>query len=220
MTSPRLRVLLADDHALVRAGIRSLLEKIRGVEVVGEVSSGLEALAFVEKSPPDVLLVDIAMHGMNGLEVAARLSKDYQEVKVVILTMYANDEYIFHALRAGARGYLLKDAAASELELAMAAIARNETYLSQAISRDAIAGYLARVSTRGGGGPVTLTPRQEEILKRIADGESTKQIALALGLSVKTVETHRAQLMGRLGIYDVVGLVKYAIRVGLIPPVE
>ena len=211
----RLRVLLADDHALVRAGIRALLEKMPDVEVVGEANDGLAALAGVKAHRPDVLLMDIAMAGMTGLHAAAQVKKDFPAVKVIILSMHSNEEYVMQAMRAGAAGYLLKDAATGELDVAIHAAVRGETYLSPAISSRVIEGYLSRVS---GGGAGPLTPRQREILRLVAQGQSTKEIAFALEISVKTVETHRAQVMERLDIHDVAGLVKYAMRVGLIPP--
>lgn len=214
-----LRAVLADDHALVRAGIRSLLERIPGVTVVGEAETGLDALALIGAHQPDLALIDIAMRGLNGLEVAARVARDWPEVRVIILSMHANEEYVAQALRAGAVGYLLKDSAAVELDLALDAASRGETYLSPAISRTVISGYLARYST-GGGAASPLTPRQREILTLVANGKSTKEIAHTLDLSVKTVESHRAQLMERLDIHNVAGLVKYALHVGLISPVD
>ena len=215
-----LRVVLADDHALVRAGIRSLLERIPGVEVVGEAHDGLDALALIGAHQPDLVLIDIAMAGLNGLEVAACVARDWPEVRVIILSMHANEEYVAQALRAGAVGYLLKDSATAELDLALEAASRGETYLSPAISRTVISGYLARLSGTGAGTASPLTPRQREVLTLVASGKSTKEIAHMLKLSVKTVETHRAQLMERLNIHDVAGLVKYALHLGLIPPVD
>jgi len=215
-----LRVVLADDHALVRAGIRSLLERIPGVTVVGEAETGIDALALIQNRQPDIALVDIAMPGLNGLEVAARVATDFPQVRVIILSMHANEEYVAQALRAGAVGYLLKDSATAELDLALEAACRGETYLSPAISRTVISGYLARLSGAGRGTASPLTPRQREILTLVANGKSTKEIAHTLNLSVKTVETHRAQLMERLNIHDVAGLVKYALHIGLIPPVD
>ena len=215
-----LRIILADDHTLVRAGIRTLLETYPEVEVVGEADDGLEALALIEACKPDLLLVDIAMRRLNGLETASRAAKEFPRVKVVILSMHANEEYVMQALRAGAAGYLLKDSATVELGLALRAVGRGETYLSPAISHTVIDGYLGRVSGAGGNTAGPLTPRQREILRLVANGNSTKEIAFALNLSVKTVETHRAQLMRRLDIHDVAGLVKYAMRIGLIPPVD
>lgn len=213
-----LRILLADDHVLVRAGIRSLLEKMPGVEVVGEADNGLEALASIAALQPDLLLADIAMQPLNGLEVAARVATEFRRVKVIILSMHKNEEYVMRAMRAGAAGYLLKDSATVELDLALKAVQRGETYLSPAISRTVIDGYVTRLSGAGQRAPDALTPRQREILVLVAEGRSTKEIAFVLKLSVKTVETHRAQIMERLGIRHLPGLVKYAIRAGLIPP--
>jgi DNA-binding NarL/FixJ family response regulator len=213
---PALRVLLADDHALVRAGMRSLLRDIEGVEVVGEAADGAQALALAERERPDVVLLDIAMKGMNGLEAAARFRELHPGIKVIILSMHASEEYVLQALRAGAAAYLIKDSATAELEIALRSVMRGETYLSPAISRQVVEGYVQRVGAGAGEDP--LTPRQREVLKRIAEGRSTKEIAFDLGLSVKTVETHRAQIMERVGIRDVAGLVRYAMRTGLVPP--
>ena len=213
---PALRVLLADDHALVRAGMRSLLRDIESVEVVGEAADGAQALALAERERPDVVLLDIAMKGMNGLEAAARFRELHPGIKVIILSMHASEEYVLQALRAGAAAYLIKDSATAELEIALRSVMRGETYLSPAISRQVVEGYVQRVGAGAGEDP--LTPRQREVLKRIAEGRSTKEIAFELGLSVKTVETHRAQIMERLGIRDVAGLVRYAMRTGLVPP--
>jgi len=213
---PALRVLLADDHALVRAGMRSLLRDIESVEVVGEAADGAQALALAERERPDVVLLDIAMKGMNGLEAAARFRELHPGIKVIILSMHASEEYVLQALRAGAAAYLIKDSATAELELALRSVMRGETYLSPAISRQVVEGYVQRVGAGTGEDP--LTPRQREVLKRIAEGRSTKEIAFDLGLSVKTVETHRAQIMERVGIRDVAGLVRYAMRTGLVPP--
>lgn len=211
-----LRILLVDDHKLVRAGIRSLLREIEGVEVVAEASDGAEALLLAERERPDVVLMDIAMKGMNGLDAAARLRERLPAAKVVILSMHTSEEYVLLALRAGAAAYLIKDSATSELELALQSVMRGETYLSPAISRQVVERYVQRVGE--GAAADLLTPRQREVLKRIAEGGSTKEIAFELNLSVKTVETHRAQIMERLGIRDVAGLVRYAMRTGLVPP--
>jgi DNA-binding NarL/FixJ family response regulator len=211
------RVLLADDHVLVRAGIRSLLEKMSGIEVVAEAGDGYEALELTKKHFPNVVLMDIAIPGLNGLEALARATKEFPAVKVIILSMHANEEYVLRALRAGACGYLLKDAAVTELELALRAVTRGETYLSPRISKRVIGSYLERL---GNERPLReeLTPRQREIVQLIAEGKNTKEIAFLLKVSVKTVEAHRAQLMARLDIHDVAGLVRYAMRVGLVPP--
>jgi DNA-binding NarL/FixJ family response regulator len=212
----RLRVLLVDDHALVRAGMRSLLQDLPEVDVVAEAGDGAAALAAAERERPDVVLMDIAMKGMNGLDAAARLRERQPGVKVVILSMHTSEEYVLLALRAGASAYLIKDSATTELELALKSVMRGETYLSPAISRQVVDGYVQRVGARAS--PDPLTPRQREVLKSVAEGRTTKEIAFALGLSAKTVETHRAQIMERLGIRDIPGLVRYAIRTGLVPP--
>ena len=211
------RVLLADDHALVRVGIRSLLSTISGFDVVGEAGTGHEAVELADQLRPHVVLMDIAMPGISGLDATARLVERHPEIHVIILSMHASEEYALQALRAGAAGYLLKDADLLELERAIVAVARGETYLSPAISKHVIADYKRRVAEQPE--PIDrLTPRQREVLQLIAEGLSTKEIAFKLGLSVKTVETHRAQLMERLEIRDVAGLVRFAIRSGLVDP--
>ena len=208
------RVLLADDHALVRAGIRALLQDLEGVTVVAETGNGAEVLELARTHRPDVVLLDISMPGLSGLDVSGQLEQELPEVRVVMLSMHANEEYVLQALRAGAAGYMLKDSATAELELALKAVMQGETYLSPPISKQVVEGYVQRV---GAEQPASekLTPRQREVLRLIAEGHSTKEIAYRLELSVKTVETHRAQLMERLQIRDIAGLVKYAIRSGL-----
>ena len=212
-----IRVLLADDHTLVRAGIRSLLENMEGIEVIAEASDGRDALRLVRAHRPDVVLMDIAMPGLNGLEAAARIAKRFPNVRVIILSMHVNEEYVLQALRAGAAGYMVKGADAAELEIAIRAVARGETYLSPMVSKHVVTDYIQRIS--GETSPLELlTPRQREVLQLIAEGYSTKKIARTLKISVKTVETHRMQLMERLDIHDIAGLVRYAIRVGLVKP--
>jgi DNA-binding NarL/FixJ family response regulator len=213
-----LRILLADDHTLVRAGIRALLETFPDVMVVAETGDGREAVELAGAKGANIVLMDIAMPGLTGLEAAARIVKEHPQIRVVILSMHANEEYIRQALRAGASGYLLKDAATTELELALRAVARGQTYLSPAVSRRVVEDYLAQAPERADAPAQVLTARQREILQLIAEGKSTKQIAALLGVSVKTVETHRADLMQRLDIHDLAGLVRYAIREGLAQP--
>lgn len=211
------RVLLADDHTLVRAGLRKLLEAMPEVEVVGEASDGLALLALAAQLRPALVLMDIAMPGLNGLEATARLARQSPDIRVLILSMHQNEEYVRQALRHGAAGYLLKDAAPMELDLAIRAVLRGETYLSPAVSRGVVSDYVQRL--RGEETPGTqLTPRQREVLQLVAEGHSTKEIARRLDLSVKTVDTHRSQLMKLLDIHEVAGLVRYAMRVGLISP--
>jgi len=212
-----IRVVLADDHTLVRAGIRALLEKLPDVHVVAEASDGREAVHLVTTTQPDVVLMDIAMPGLNGLEATRRLVKEFPAIRVLILSMHKNEEYVWQALRAGAVGYLLKDADLAELALAITAVTHGETYLSPPISKHVIREYVQRV-----GGEETgleqLTPRQREILQLVAEGHTSKAIAQRLGLSIKTVETHRVQMMERLDIHEIAGLVRYAIRMGVVLP--
>jgi DNA-binding NarL/FixJ family response regulator len=206
-----MRVLLVDDHQLVRAGIKALLETMPGVVVVGEASDGNEALSLAHRFQPEVLLMDIAMRHLNGLEATARLQKELPACKVIILSMHATGDYLQQALSAGARGYILKDSATLELQLALDAVSCGGIYLSPAISSHLF--ERAQAENDCGDG---LTKRQTEILRMIALGSSTKEVAFQLGISIKTVETHRAHLMKRLDIREVAGLVRYAIRSGLI----
>ena len=209
----KIRVLLADDHALVRAGMKSLIESTEAFEVVAEASNGREAVRLARTLKPDVALLDIAMPELNGLDAARRLAAECPEVRVLILSMHTDPGYVREALQAGTAGYLLKEASVEELELAIRAALRGERYLDPRVSKQVIEDYVRGLDAPEG--PV-LTPRQREILQLIAEGRSTREIAGRLHLSVKTVEAHRAQIMDRLGIRDVPGLTRYAIRIGLI----
>jgi len=213
------RVLLADDHTLVRAGLRKLLESIPDMDVVGEAGDGLELLELTEKLQPQLVLMDIAMPRLNGLETTGRLVKAWPNIRVLILSMHQNGEYVRQALRQGAVAYLLKDAAPLELELAIRAVLKGETYLSPAVSKGVVSDYVHRL--RAEDEPAdALTPRQKEVLQLIATGQSTKEIARKLELSIKTVETHRTQLMKQLDIHEIAGLVRFAIRAGLVSATE
>lgn len=214
-----LRVLLADDHKLFRAGIRSLLSELRYIEIVAEAADGDEAIALAREHRPDIVLMDISMKGLSGLEAAARIHTEMPSVRVIMLSMHDGDEHVAQALHAGACGYLLKDSAEPELEFALNAVARGDTYLSPPASTHVIDAYLRRVAAEPS--PLSLlTPRQREILQLIAEGHGTKDIARRLVVSVKTVEAHRAQIMRRIAIRDVPGLVRFAIRNGLVSPGE
>src|SRR4051812_13436280 len=203
-----LRIVLADDHEIVRAGVRALLEKIPLGEVVGEAANGREALDLVAKHRPDILLLDIAMPKLNGLDAIARVRKESPETKVIILSMHANEEYVVRALRSDVSGYLIKDSAVEELERAIHAVATGGTYLSKRISKQAVRAHLA--NTGDIQTPIEqLTPRQREVLQLIGEGNNTKQVADSLGVSIKTIEAHRLQLMQRLDIHDVPGLVRF-----------
>jgi DNA-binding NarL/FixJ family response regulator len=212
-----MRILLADDHTLVRAGIRSLLESIEGVEVVAETGDGREALELIGKHRPDVALLDIAMPGLSGLEVAKRIEQASPKTKVIILSMHADATHVREALRSGVSGYLLKGAAVAELPLALKAVMRGDSYLTPKVSQQVVEGFLR--DTDDDPGPLNgLTTRQREILQLIAEGKAMKEIAGILDISIKTVETHRLRLMERLDIHDVPGLVRFAIRAGLVSP--
>lgn len=210
-----LRVLLADDHTLVRAGLRKLLESMPDLEVVGEASDGLALLTLTAELRPNLVLIDISMPGLNGLEATTRLRKECPDTKVIILSMHQSEEYVRQALRQGASGYLLKDSAPLELDMAIKAVCRGETYLSPAVSKDVLSDYVQRLRDEVQPGD-QLTTRQREVLKLVAEGLSTKEIARRLDLSVKTVDTHRSALMRQLDIHEVTGLVRYALRTGLI----
>ena len=185
-----LKVLIADDHGLVRAGIRALLEKQSGMVVVDEASNGREALRLVRQHQPDVVLLDIAMPELNGLEVVRRLAKDFPKVCCIILSMHNDEEHVWQALQAGAAGYLVKGSSLAELELAITSVAHGETYLSPGVSGPVIKEYVRRTSHEGDSTD-SLTPRQREILQMIAEGKTTKQMALILGVSVKTIDVQR-----------------------------
>jgi len=211
----RVRLLLADDHALMRAGLRALVESWEGVEVVAEADDGREAVALALRHRPDVVLVDIAMKGMDGLRATEEIRRADPAIRVVIVSMHGGRDFIDRALKAGASGYVLKDAAEADLEAAIRAACRGEVYLSPAVAREVVAGY---VQGPEGGDKAAglLTPRQAEVLKLIGEGRNTKEIARLLGLSAKTVEAHRGQIMERLGVHDAANLVLEAVRRGLI----
>jgi DNA-binding NarL/FixJ family response regulator len=189
-----------------------MLISLGGVEIIGETGDGREALELIKKHRPDVALLDITMPSLTGIEVATRLAGEMDNVRVIILSMHTSEDYIARAVRAGVSGYLLKNADPVELELALRAAMNREMYLSPAVSRQLVEDYNRRL----GPGEEQLTARQREVLQLVAEGRSTKEIAVALDVSIKTVETHRKELMDRLGIHDVPGLVRYAIRVGII----
>jgi DNA-binding NarL/FixJ family response regulator len=210
MAAALLRVMLVDVHVLVRAGIRALLEAMPGALIVGEASNGREALALAREHAPDLVIMDISMPELNGIEATEAIVAAVPGTRVLILSMHAAEEFVRRAMRAGASGYVLKDSAPLELRLAVDSMARGEVYLSPRVSR-----HLVTALTEGGraASPLAaLTLRQREVLQMIAEGKSTKEIAVALGVSAKTVETHRAAIMSRLGIRDIAGLVMYAAR--------
>ncbi|HEY3579224.1 MAG TPA: response regulator transcription factor [Pyrinomonadaceae bacterium] len=208
------RTLIADDHALVRAGIRALVEKIKGVSVVGEAGKGSEALKLVDTLKPDLVLLDITMPDGGGFDVLHQLSQNFPKIRVIVLTVHEAGEYALRAMREGAAGFLPKSAASTELEQAIHTVMRGEVYISPETSRKTLLEYDKDRKNRDL--LQQLSPRQKEVLRLIAEGQTTKQIAQTLEISVKTVETHRSQLMDRLDIHDVAGLVRYAITVGVV----
>jgi DNA-binding NarL/FixJ family response regulator len=209
--------VLADDHPLVRAGIRAELENLPSIEVVGEANDGREALEMAAALSPDVVFIDISMPGLNGLETVERMIKEFPDVRVIILSMHENEEYVWRALKAGASGYLLKRSATTELGAALRRVAQGEIYLCKAVTTKLLRKF-PRQNLANLKNPVEkLTLRQREILQLIAEGQNTKEIANLLKLSAKTVEYHRMQLMDRLNIHNIPGLVRFALRVGLIP---
>ncbi len=212
------RLILADDHTLVRAGIRSLLEKLPNVTVVAEANNGREVIDLTHQFKPDVVVMDIAMPGLNGLDAAERLTAELPEVRVILLSMHHNEEYVWRALKAGVAGYLLKKAATAELESALKAVLKREVYLSREIA-ERLPKTFARDGIAGQKSPLEqLSSRQREVLQLIAEGQNTKQIADMLKISPKTVEYHRIKLMDALNVHDVPGLVRFALRVGLVHP--
>jgi DNA-binding NarL/FixJ family response regulator len=208
------RVVLVDDHVLVRAGIRALIDMIDGVEVVGEAGNGPEALSLIEQLMPDLVLLDITMPGVKGLAVLEQITHRFPQVRVIMLTMHEAREYVIQSLKAGAAGFIPKSAATAELREAIDTVMRGKTFVSRETAQADLAAVDA--ATEQQALVDKLTPRQREILVLIAEGRSTKQIARALNISVKTVESHRAQLTERLDIHDVAGLVRLAIRTGLV----
>lgn len=210
-----IRVVVADDHPITRAGIVAILNKIPDVQVAGEAGDGRAALALVQTHSPHAVILDIAMPELNGLEVAAHLSREHPDVGVIILSMHASEKHVLRALQAGAAAYLVKEGASAELEQALKAVVNGLTYLSPAVSKHVILAYLQRVGNTDGSLQL-LTPRQREILQLIAEGNGTKEIAQKLGISVKTVENTRTKLMERLDIQEIAGLVRYAIEIGLV----
>ena len=211
-----IRVLLVDDHTIVRAGIRALLEKLPGVAVSGEASDGREALDLMKAQQPDVVLLDITMPGLDGLQALARMTRDFPHVRVIILSEKYEDEYVWQALKSGASGYLPKEAPPAELQAALKSVVGGEIYLSREISSRFLKKFPLQQIARSTSPLEQLTSRQREILQLLAEGQNTKAIALVLKVSDKTVEYHRAKLMACLGIFDLPGLVRFALRNGLI----
>jgi len=213
----KIRILLAEDHTIVRQGLSALLRSEPDMEVAGEASDGLEAIEMAKKLIPDVVLMDIAMRNLNGLEATRKIKKLFPHMKVLVLTMYDNEEWVFQILKAGASGYLIKDSAMTDLTSAIRAIHQGDSYLSPSISKKVIDEYIRKAEMgEKRGVEDLLSDREREILNLIAEGHSIPKIASILCISKKTVEAHKTHIMEKLNIHDKVGLIKYAIRTGLI----
>ena len=215
----KITVGLADDHAILRQGLDSLIKKEMDIEVIGEVSDGHETLKLVEEKEPDVLILDIAMPKLNGIEVSKRIKNKFPKTKIIILSMYDNQEYIFELFSCGVSAYLLKESVASDLISAIKAVHNGDSYLSPSISKKVINGFLQIQQKRKPGRTVSLnnlTSREREILQLIAEGYSSREIAEFLDTSVKTVDAHRNNLMKKLKIHRKTELIKYAIQHGII----
>lgn len=207
------RVLLADDHVIVRQGLRALLES-DGFEVVGEASTGHEAIDMVQRLHPEVAVLDISMPLLNGIDAAREITRAAPRTKILLLTMFAEEHYVLEALRAGASAYILKTKAAGELVHAIREVCKGETYLGAGVSRTVVQAYLAKAEN-----PTDpLTSRERQVIQLVAEGKTTKEIATVLGVSTKTAESHRTNIMDKLNIHDTAGLVRYAIRTGIITP--
>lgn len=217
MSGPVIRVLVADDHAIVRSGIRHVLEGEPGFSVVGEASNGAEAIALAAELLPDVAVLDISMPGVSGLQAATELLRQCPATRVLILSMHDNTEYVLESLKAGVHGYLLKDSAAAELGAAIRAVCRGESYFSPQVARHLGAMVRGELGATPGGALAPLTGRERQVLVGVAGGRTNKEIAQELGISHRTVESHRESLMRKLGVYTVAGLTKIALEEGLIP---
>lgn len=204
-------VLLADDHQIVRQGVRVLLEN-EGFEVVSETADGREAVEAASRLRPSVAVVDFVMPLLNGLDAAVQIQRQSPSTRSILLTMYTEDQYVLEAFRGGIRGYVIKTQAAADLVQAIREVQRNALYVSPGISRTLVDAFLAKTEMPAD----PLTPREREVLQLVAEGRTTKEIAVVLGLSVKTAETHRTRIMRKLEIHDTASLVRYAIRRGLV----
>jgi two-component system response regulator NreC len=211
----KVKILLADDHKILRAGLRALLEKQPDLEVIGEAESGAAAVEMAKKKPPHLIIMDINMPDMNGIEATRRILRGRPGIKVLALSMHADKGFVVNMLKAGAAGYLLKDCALEELAYAIRAVMDNRTYLSPSLVNGILKDYIQLMSKDDLSVYSILTTREREVLQRVAEGRSTKEIAYDLDISTKTVETYRSQIMEKLGLNSVAELTKYAVREGL-----
>lgn len=209
-----IRIVVAEDHLLVRTGIVTLLRIIPNVDVVGEAADGVEAVKLVAELAPDILFLDLVMPGMSGIEVLTHINELQPEVRVIILSMYNDEEHVLRAIKLGAMGFILKDMAHEELAQAIKAVSQNNVWLSSAVSKTVISSYLQENGCSIN--PTMFSSRQSQVLRMIAEGHSTRDISVALKLSTKTIDTYRMQIMDKLDIHNIPGLVRYAIRNGII----
>lgn len=213
MNDSTIRVLLAEDHAMVRSGIRMLLSRFSGFEVVGEAGNGREAIRQAEALQPDVVLMDLTMPDLNGFDATAEITRLVPETRVLVVSMHAHEEYVTRAIRAGASGYVVKEAGGDELARAVRTVAGGEMYVSPELGgAEALVNGESQALERYD----RLTPRHREVLQLVAEGYTTREIAERLGISVKTVEAHRSEIMRRLGIHELAGLVRFAVRLGIV----
>lgn len=213
----KIRILLADDHKLMRSGLRVLLEQQADLTVVAEASDGREAVALVASHKPDVLVMDIGMPNLNGIEAAAQITQSHPEISIVMLSMHSDESYVLRALKAGAKGYLLKDSAEADLIRAVHSVAEGKSFFSPAVSKVLLDDYVRKLKRSGTDDPYDLlTPREREVLQLVAEGKSNKEVAQMLNLSVYTVETHRSNIMEKLNLHGVPELILYAVRKGII----
>jgi DNA-binding NarL/FixJ family response regulator len=213
----KLRVLIADDHRLFRDGLRTLLEKEPNIEIIGEATDGPSAVVAAGERKPDVVLMDISMPVLNGIEATRKITTENPAVRVIMLSMHSDRRFVIESLKAGAIGYLVKDCAIDELLAAIRAVVNKRMYLSAAIAESVLKDYIGLVKSTPGSAFSVLTAREREVLQSLAEGGSTKEVAAHLQVSIKTIETHRKQIMDKLGIHSIAELTKYAIREGLTP---
>lgn len=219
VTMKRIRIVVVEDHALVRSGLRALLDSRDDAEVIGEAADGRTAVETVLTSEPDLVLMDISLPEMNGIEATRRILAERPEIRVLMLSMHSEDEYVYRSLRAGAAGYVLKAHDEEVLDEALETVTRGDVYLSPGISRSVVDRYMEGGTEELPMSPLELlTPRQREVLQMVAEGNTSREVAEKLEVSPRTVEAHRADIMDRLGIRDVTGLVRFAVRAGLITP--
>lgn len=213
----KIRILLADDHKLMRSGLRLLIEQQPDLSVVGEAADGREAVALAKSLRPDVAVMDISMPNLNGIEAAQQITQGHAELAVIVLSMHPDESYVLRALKAGAKGYLLKDSAESDLITAVRAVARGKSFFSPAVSKVLLDDYIRKLKRSGAEDAYDLlTPREREVLQLVAEGKSNKEVANLLNLSVYTVETHRSNIMQKLNLKGVPELTLYAVRKGII----